>query len=162
MSDMMNFPETWEEYEKLYGFNDSEEIYTNNSRLIPSFRVKQWIEHESKQENKQQAIKASDCISRQKAIDAIVNTVSEIGLHDNSEVARYGATFRQHEIIDIIEGVPSEESEPLSDAYMKAVWTWLINYQIKVAELKGRYTPYEVLSWVANDWRKENKWLNQS
>ena len=45
MSEMMNFPDTWEEYEKLYGFNDSEEIYTNNSRLIPSFRVKQWLDH---------------------------------------------------------------------------------------------------------------------
>ena len=52
-----------------------------------------------------------DMISRQAAINAIVNTVSEIGLHDNSEVARYGATFRQHEIIDIIECVPSAEPE---------------------------------------------------
>lgn len=50
-----------------------------------------------------------DLISRQTEIDAIVNTVSEIGLHDNSEVARYGATFRQHEIIDIIEGIPSAQ-----------------------------------------------------
>ena len=50
-----------------------------------------------------------DLISRQAAIDAIVNNVSEIGLHDNSEVARYGATFRQHEIIDIIECVPSAQ-----------------------------------------------------
>ena len=49
------------------------------------------------------------------------------------------------------------QPEPLSDAYMKAVWTWLLNYQIKAAELKGRYTPYEVLSWVANDWRKEHE-----
>lgn len=53
-----------------------------------------------------------DLISRHAAIDAIVNTVSEIGLHDNSEVARYGATFRQHEIIDIIEGIPSAQPEP--------------------------------------------------
>lgn len=45
MSDMMTFPDTWEEFEKLYGFNDAEEIYTNNSRLIPSFRVKQWLDH---------------------------------------------------------------------------------------------------------------------
>lgn len=52
-----------------------------------------------------------DLISRRKAIDAIVNTVSEIGLHDNSEVARYGATFRQHEIINIIEGMPSAQPE---------------------------------------------------
>lgn len=52
-----------------------------------------------------------DLIDRQAAIDAIVNTLSEIGLHDNSEVARYGATFRQHEIIDIIECMPSVQSE---------------------------------------------------
>jgi hypothetical protein len=52
-----------------------------------------------------------DLISRQAAIDAIVNTVSGIGLHDNSEVARYGATFRQHEIIDIIEELPSAQPE---------------------------------------------------
>ena len=52
-----------------------------------------------------------DVISRQKAIDAIVNKVSGIGLHDNSEVARYGATFRQHEIIDIIESLPSVQTE---------------------------------------------------
>ena len=57
----------------------------------------------------------SDLISRQAAIDAIVNTVSRIGLHDNSEVARYGATFRQHEIIDIIESLPPAQPEPLTD-----------------------------------------------
>ena len=53
--------------------------------------------------------------------------------------------------------LPPAQPEPLSDAYMKAVWTWLLDYQIKVAKLKGRYTPYEVLSWVANDWRKEHE-----
>ena len=51
----------------------------------------------------------------------------------------------------------SAQPEPPTDAYMKAVWTWLLDYQIKAAELKGRYTPYEVLSWVANDWRKEHE-----
>lgn len=56
-----------------------------------------------------------------------------------------------------IKKLPSAQPEPLSDAYMKAVWTWLLDYQIKVAELAGRYTPYEVLSWVANDWRKEHE-----
>lgn len=53
----------------------------------------------------------SDLISRQAAIDAIVNTVSEIWNHDSSEVARYGATFRQHEILDIIESLPSVQPE---------------------------------------------------
>lgn len=44
-NEQMEFPGTWEEYEKDYGFNDSKEVYTNNSRLIPSFRVKQWLDH---------------------------------------------------------------------------------------------------------------------
>ncbi len=55
------------------------------------------------------------------------------------------------------QGRKDAQPEPLSDAYTKAVWTWLLDYQIKAAELKGRYTPYEVLSWVANDWRKEHE-----
>lgn len=43
--DRMTFPNTWDEFEKIYGFTDKEEIYTNGSRLIPSFRVEQWLEH---------------------------------------------------------------------------------------------------------------------
>lgn len=45
MADMMNFPNTWEEFERFYGFTDTEEIYTNGARIIPSFRVEQWLEH---------------------------------------------------------------------------------------------------------------------
>ena len=52
--------------------------------------------------------------------------------------------------------LPSAQPEPISEEYARAVFTWLLDYQIKAAELEGRYTPYEVLSWVANDWRKEN------
>ena len=67
-----------------------------------------------------------------------------------------------NEFSDIIyDALPSAQPEPLSDAYTKAVWTWLLEYQIKAAELKDRYTPYEVLSWVANDWRKEHERLKR-
>jgi hypothetical protein len=45
MGEVMSFPKTWEEFEKVYGFTDTEQVYTNGSRLIPSFRVKQWLEH---------------------------------------------------------------------------------------------------------------------
>ena len=38
-NEQMTFPNTWEEFEKIYGFTDKEEIYTNVARLIPSFRV---------------------------------------------------------------------------------------------------------------------------
>ena len=73
----------------------------------------------------------SDLIDRQAAIDAIVNTVSGIGLHDNSEVARYGATFRQHEIIDIIEGMPSVQ--PYSEADIQKM------QDLEQAELQKAY-----------------------
>ena len=45
MAEQMTFPATWEEYEKFYGFTDKEQVYTNGSRLILSFRVKQWLDH---------------------------------------------------------------------------------------------------------------------
>ena len=45
MSDVMVFPETWEEFEKSYGFIDKEKVYTNGSRLITSFRVEQWLDY---------------------------------------------------------------------------------------------------------------------
>ena len=87
-----------------------------------------------------------DTISRQAAIDA---TWSEPSYTDPLNVLT--------EVRDRLKALPSAQPEPLSDAYTKAVWTWLLEYQIKAAELKGRYTAYEVLSWVANDWRKEHE-----
>lgn len=45
MGEQMTFPNTWEEYEKFYGFTDKEQVYTNGSRLILSFRVRQWLDH---------------------------------------------------------------------------------------------------------------------
>ena len=54
---------------------------------------------------------SKDLIYRQQAIEAIVNAVSHVGLHDNSEVARYGATFRQQEILGIIDALPSAQPE---------------------------------------------------
>ena len=86
----------------------------------------------------------NDLICRSDAIDAVDKLSDEpIGYLEAA--------------IDALVDLPSAQPEPMSDAYMKAVWTWLLDYQIKVAELKGRYTPYEVLSWVANDWRKEHE-----
>ena len=42
---MMNFPKRWEDFMHDYEFEDARRIYTNGSRLIPSFRVKQMMEH---------------------------------------------------------------------------------------------------------------------
>ena len=89
-----------------------------------------------------------DVISRQAAIDIL--DAYQVMVENGEEKPYEWARLRMSEL-------PSVQPEPLSDAYMKTVWTWLLDYQIKVAELKGRYTPYEVLSWVANDWRKEHE-----
>ena len=45
MADMMNFQKRWEDFLHDYEFEDARRIYTNGSRLIPSFRVKQMMEH---------------------------------------------------------------------------------------------------------------------
>lgn len=41
----MSFPENWSDFLNDYSFDDSKEVYTNGSRLIPVFRVEQLIEH---------------------------------------------------------------------------------------------------------------------
>lgn len=46
MNEQMEFPETFEEFAKEYGFKDDKEVYTNGLDLIPIFRVKQWLEHD--------------------------------------------------------------------------------------------------------------------
>lgn len=132
-------------------------------RAKPDFiNLCRWASAQLNTSNTSNTLNALDCIIRQAAIDAL-EKVAELfpwkvpGNRDSYD--RYNEAWNdaigRAEIE--IEKLPSAQPEPLSDAYMKAVWTWLLNYQIKAAELKGRYTPYEVLSWVANDWRKEHE-----
>ena len=58
MAEMMLFPKTWEEFEKQYGFHDSKQAYMyGNTRLIPSFRVEQWLDHIDNIKRKKQSQK---------------------------------------------------------------------------------------------------------
>ena len=41
----MEFPDSIYEFLLDYSFKDEEEVYTNGSLLIPTFRVKQALEH---------------------------------------------------------------------------------------------------------------------
>ena len=91
-----------------------------------------------------------DMISRQAAIDALCDMQCK---HDEDG---YALIYRC-DAADRINVLPSAQPEPISEAYMKAVYTWLLDYQIKVVSLKGKYSPYEVLGWVTNDWRKEHE-----
>ena len=45
MGEVMNFPDTVEEFMEQYKITDTEKIYTNGVELIPIFRMKQWFEH---------------------------------------------------------------------------------------------------------------------
>lgn len=45
MAETMNFPNDWAEFLEDYSFRDHKEFYTNGARLIPTFRVKQMMEH---------------------------------------------------------------------------------------------------------------------
>ena len=63
--------------------------------------------------------------------------------------------FEEKAIQTILDALPPAQQN-LSEEYAKAVRNWLVNYQIKCAELMGRYTPYEILGWIVNDWRREN------
>lgn len=43
----MEFPATFEEFVDSYKINDTNQVYTNGSDLIPVMRVQQWMEHVS-------------------------------------------------------------------------------------------------------------------
>ena len=47
MSDMMQFPETVEEFMEQYKMVDRKEVYSNGTEYVPIFRMKQWFEHET-------------------------------------------------------------------------------------------------------------------
>lgn len=65
MADVMEFPETVEEFMEGYRITDTEQIYTNGSDLVPIYRMNQWFEH-------QRSLQA-----RQVANDELVNSISE-------------------------------------------------------------------------------------
>lgn len=75
---MMDFPNTFDEFAKDYGFKDKKEIYTNGSELIPVFRVRQWLEHISTTKNDL----GVDCIDRADAIKAMQNKAKELKNED--------------------------------------------------------------------------------
>ena len=132
-----------------------------NDEAINTLKNTAWLGSEEQAEKVSEAVRmavealkwetSGDAISRHDAIDALMEIL------DRPNHAEFLYT---DEICKALNELPSAQPEPISDAYMKAVWTWLLDYQIKAAELKGRYTPYEVLSWVANDWRKEHEGLD--
>ena len=89
--EQMDFPNTFDEFAKDYGFKDKDEVYTNGTELIPVFRVKQWLEHISTTKNDlssgleknskklEKDFGESDCISREDALMCLT------GMFENRE-----------------------------------------------------------------------------
>ena len=45
MANVMEFPDTVEEFMNLYKVVDSDHVYSNGVEFIPIYRMKQWFEH---------------------------------------------------------------------------------------------------------------------
>ena len=45
MANVMEFPDTVEEFMDLYKVVDSDHVYSNGVEFIPIYRTKQWFEH---------------------------------------------------------------------------------------------------------------------
>ena len=64
-NEMMDFPQTVEEFMEQYKIVDSKEIYSNGMEMVPIFRMKQWFEHQmSVEQYRQRMIEAfhnADC-----------------------------------------------------------------------------------------------------
>lgn len=44
MGEIMQFPETVEEFMQQYKITDTQQVYTNGTELVPIFRMKLWFE----------------------------------------------------------------------------------------------------------------------
>lgn len=87
MNNTMKFPKTFDKFVEEYGFVDSKEIYTNGSRLITEFRVKQWLEHLIPELEKwdelnivlESVYKCPACVlDKDEALDKIMNAYKKI------------------------------------------------------------------------------------
>ena len=45
MPDMMDFPDTVEEFMEQYKVTDTKQIYSNGTEYVPIFRMQQWFDH---------------------------------------------------------------------------------------------------------------------
>lgn len=110
MSEIMEFPENLDEFIKQYSFKDEKEIYTNGSELIHVFRIKQWYEHEEK-ENKQlkEQLKQSEEVIEE-AIDKVKRMEASFIQEEHIGSAR-DDDCELEELRNILNKYKKEESE---------------------------------------------------
>lgn len=111
MGEIMNFPETFDEFAESYKIVDDKEVYTNGTELIPIFRVRQWLMRpptKTKSEVEAEAIK--EFAERLK--DKLINTPFSVCCSGKSEdymdgVLR-GLVAKQNNVIDMINDLLNE------------------------------------------------------
>lgn len=86
MADKMEFPKTMKEFIDNYSFKDSDEVYTNGSMLIQTYRVEQAIEHYEQE-------------IRNKAIDEFVSRLEKHEQENWIDHQEYGITWADIEHI---------------------------------------------------------------
>ena len=60
--DIMEFPETVEEFMEEYKMVDKHEIYSNGTEYVPIFRMEQWFEHcKAHSANNVEVVRCNDC-----------------------------------------------------------------------------------------------------
>ena len=125
----MEFPQTFDEFAKDYGFTDDKEIYTNGSHLIPVFRVKQWLDHIEQPT-------FDDCVRRQAVIEYIEACGAELG-HDlenesvREDILNMPSVIPTQRWIPVSERLPEDRNIVLVTAY------WHETYQVMMASYFG-------------------------
>lgn len=133
--DKMEFPETFEEFARDYGFKDDKEIYTNGSDLIPVFRVKQWLDHECNERKAETDVdtdKEPKCDKHEGVIDYIDSVIKDLN-QTKMLVNHCIEIYNRDDDLDIDMCIMV-----LSNKYM-TLYTRLIELVNKLDEDYGRY-----------------------
>lgn len=137
----MAFPKTWKEYEKEYGFYDVKEVYTNNSRLIPSFRVKQWLDHLEQEP-------CEDAISRQAVLGV------------QAKYAEHMGSTKFWQMRDDIKALPPVTPKHTNEEIQKM--QEMEQAEIQKAYELGKEDKIKVLDKIRAEIEKQEKWLLQA
>lgn len=85
MGEIMQFPETVEEFMQQYKITDTQQVYTNGTELVPIFRMKQWFEA-----HKQRWIPCSERMPETDGPYLVVNKATGwIGVYNFSRVKNF-------------------------------------------------------------------------
>ena len=89
---------------------------------------------------------------------AIAITKSLMKLLDAEDDPEFNMEIKSYtDILDGVKDMPSAcpEAVKSKQEHAEEFLKWLAAYQQKALELQGRYTPYEVIGWAVNDFRRE-------